>query len=119
MAKPAPITIPTEPNRSISRPVDLIERIAKGDSEDPNPAPLYEDAIRDTIEQFEATGSPVFADGEQGSITIATLFVCMGFQSRSHSSSRPHRISRRRKKCATVLSNSARIGAGARETVNF
>jgi 5-methyltetrahydropteroyltriglutamate--homocysteine methyltransferase len=27
--------------------------------------PLYEDAIRDTIEQFEATGSPVISDGEQ------------------------------------------------------
>jgi 5-methyltetrahydropteroyltriglutamate--homocysteine methyltransferase len=27
--------------------------------------PLYEEAIRDTIEQFEATGSPVITDGEQ------------------------------------------------------
>jgi 5-methyltetrahydropteroyltriglutamate--homocysteine methyltransferase len=35
------------------------------DSEDPNLAPLYEDAIRDTIERFEATGSPVVTDGEQ------------------------------------------------------
>jgi len=58
MAKPAPITISTEPIGIVSRPVDLIERIAKGDSEDPNPAPLYEVAIRDTIERFEATGSP-------------------------------------------------------------
>jgi len=65
MAKLAPITIPTEPIGSIPRPVDLIERVAKGDSEDPNLAPLYEDAIRDTIERFEATGSPVVTDGEQ------------------------------------------------------
>src|SRR5260221_8064571 len=65
MAKPAPITIPTEPIGSIPRPVDLIERVARGDSEDPNLAPLYEDAIRDTIERFEATGSPVVTDGEQ------------------------------------------------------
>ena len=65
MAKPAPIAIPTEPIGSIPRPVDLIERIAKGDSEDPNLAPFYEDAIRDTIERFEATGSPVISDGEQ------------------------------------------------------
>jgi 5-methyltetrahydropteroyltriglutamate--homocysteine methyltransferase len=65
MAKLAPIAIPTEPIGSIPRPVDLIERIAKGDSEDPNLAPLYEDAIRDTIERFEATGSPVVTDGEQ------------------------------------------------------
>ena len=65
MAKPAPVTIPTEPIGSIPRPVDLIERVARGDSEDPNLAPLYEDAIRDTIERFEATGSPVVTDGEQ------------------------------------------------------
>src|SRR6267143_5807491 len=65
MAKPAPIKIPIEPIGSVSRPVDLIERIAKGDSEDPNPAPLYEVAIRDTIERFEATGLPFVADGEQ------------------------------------------------------
>src|SRR5467141_427341 len=65
MAKSASITIPTEPIGSIPRPVELIDRVAKGDSEDPNLAPLYEDAIRDTIERFEATGSPVVTDGEQ------------------------------------------------------
>ncbi len=65
MAKPAPITIPTEPIGSIPRPADLIERVAKGDSEDPNLAPFYEDAVRDTVERFEAAGSPVVTDGEQ------------------------------------------------------
>ena len=65
MAKSASITIPTEPIGSIPRPLALIDRVAKGDSEDPNLAPLYEDAIRDTIERFEATGSPVVTDGEQ------------------------------------------------------
>ena len=65
MAKSAPVTIPTEPIGSIPRPVDLIERIAKGDGEDASLNPLYEDAIRDTIEQFEAAGSPVVTDGEQ------------------------------------------------------
>ena len=65
MAKPTPITIPTEPIGSIPRPVDLIERVARGDSEDPELAPLYEAAIRNTIERFEATGSPVVTDGEQ------------------------------------------------------
>jgi len=35
MAKSAPITIATEPIGSIPRPVDLIERVAKGDREDP------------------------------------------------------------------------------------
>jgi len=39
--------------------------VAKTDGEDPNLAPLYGDAIRDTIERFEATGSPVITDGEQ------------------------------------------------------
>src|SRR3982075_2790815 len=64
MAAPASI-IPTEPIGSIPRPVDLIDRVAKGDSEDPSLAPFYEVAIRETIERFEATGSPVVTDGEQ------------------------------------------------------
>src|SRR5258707_14222239 len=57
--------IPTEPIGSIPRPLDLIERVAQGDSEDPALAPHFEAAIRDTIERFEATGSPVITDGEQ------------------------------------------------------
>jgi len=40
-------------------------RVAKGDTEHSNLASFYEDAIRDTIERFEATGSPVVTDGEQ------------------------------------------------------
>src|SRR5216684_4210137 len=64
MATP-PSIIPTEPIGSIPRPVDLIERVARADSEDPDLAALYEVAIRDTIERFEATGSPVVTDGEQ------------------------------------------------------
>jgi 5-methyltetrahydropteroyltriglutamate--homocysteine methyltransferase len=59
-----PITIPTEPIGSTPRPLDLIQRIATG-SENPDLAPFYEAAIRDTIERFEATGSPVVTDGEQ------------------------------------------------------
>src|SRR5260221_9098909 len=65
MARPASISIPTEPIGSIPRPADLIERVAKGDSEDPGLAPFFEDAVRDTIERFEAAGSPVVTDGEQ------------------------------------------------------
>jgi len=65
VAKPATITIPTEPIGSIPRPPDLIERFAMVDSEDPSLDLLYEDAIRDTIERFEAVGSPVVTDGEQ------------------------------------------------------
>src|SRR3989449_2939684 len=65
MATPASITIPTEPIGSIPRPLELIERVARGDNDAPDLDPLYDDAIRDTIERFEATGSPVVTDGEQ------------------------------------------------------
>jgi 5-methyltetrahydropteroyltriglutamate--homocysteine methyltransferase len=58
--------IPTEPIGSIPRPMPLIEAIAEtGDHSDPALDSLYEEAIRDTIEEFEATGSPVITDGEQ------------------------------------------------------
>jgi 5-methyltetrahydropteroyltriglutamate--homocysteine methyltransferase len=59
------MTIPTEPIGSIPRPPKLIEAITKGDATDPRLDPLYEEAIRDTIELFEGTGSPVITDGEQ------------------------------------------------------
>jgi 5-methyltetrahydropteroyltriglutamate--homocysteine methyltransferase len=65
MAKPIPASIPTEPIGSIPRPIDLIKRAAKSDGEDPDLDSLYEEAIRDTIERFEAAGSPVVTDGEQ------------------------------------------------------
>ena len=58
--------IPTEPIGSIPRPLELIEAIARiGNNEDVSLEPLYEEAIRDTIRRFEATGSPVVTDGEQ------------------------------------------------------
>src|SRR4028118_2405211 len=60
------ITIPTEPIGSIPRPLRLVEAVAAAaDGADPALDALYEDAIRDTIERFEATGSPVITDGEQ------------------------------------------------------
>src|SRR5271155_3880169 len=59
------MTIPTEPIGSIPRPLRLIEAIAKVGGDDPSVAALYDEAIRDTIERFEATGSPVITDGEQ------------------------------------------------------
>ena len=59
------MAIPTEPIGSIPRPVWLIEAVAAADGADPSLNPLYEKAIRDTIERFEATGSPVITDGEQ------------------------------------------------------
>lgn len=59
------MTIPTEPIGSIPRPIRLIEALENTDSDDPRLEPLYEEAIRDTIERFEATGSPIITDGEQ------------------------------------------------------
>ena len=58
------LNIPTEPIGSIPRPLPLIEAIA-ANPEDPALEDLYDGAVRDTIEQFEATGSPVITDGEQ------------------------------------------------------
>jgi 5-methyltetrahydropteroyltriglutamate--homocysteine methyltransferase len=57
--------IPTEPIGSIPRPARLLKALARVDGTDPSLDPLYEEAIRDTIERFEATGSPVISDGEQ------------------------------------------------------
>ena len=57
--------IPTEPIGSIPRPIPLIDAVADGSVSDPDNDPLYEAAVKDTIERFEATGSPVITDGEQ------------------------------------------------------
>lgn len=54
--------IPTEPIGSIPRPPELLAAIS-----DAAPAgALYEAAVRATAAEFEATGSPVITDGEQG-----------------------------------------------------
>ncbi|HVL77009.1 MAG TPA: 5-methyltetrahydropteroyltriglutamate--homocysteine methyltransferase, partial [Noviherbaspirillum sp.] len=59
------MTIPTEPIGSIPRPLPLIEAMAERGADAPELGPMYEAAIRDTLERFEATGSPVITDGEQ------------------------------------------------------
>ena len=60
------MTIPTEPIGSIPRPRHLLDQIAAlGDHADPRLDPIYEEAVRDTLTTFEATGSPVITDGEQ------------------------------------------------------
>jgi 5-methyltetrahydropteroyltriglutamate--homocysteine methyltransferase len=60
------MNVPTEPIGSIPRPPSLIQAVAsREDGTDPSLDALYEEATRDTIEQFEATGSPVITDGEQ------------------------------------------------------
>jgi 5-methyltetrahydropteroyltriglutamate--homocysteine methyltransferase len=60
-----PLVIPTEPIGSIPRPSHLIDAIAAGHIDDPDLRPLFEEAVRDTVERFEETGSPVITDGEQ------------------------------------------------------
>jgi 5-methyltetrahydropteroyltriglutamate--homocysteine methyltransferase len=59
------VNIPTEPIGSIPRPLRLIEALASRDGTDPALDQLYDEAVRDTIARFEATGSPVISDGEQ------------------------------------------------------
>jgi 5-methyltetrahydropteroyltriglutamate--homocysteine methyltransferase len=59
------MTIPTEPIGSIPRPLKLLEAINRHGSSHSSLEPLYDEAVRETIEQFEATGSPVVTDGEQ------------------------------------------------------
>ena len=60
-----PVTIPTEPIGSLPRPPSLLDALETTDADDPSLDPVYESAIKDTIERFEATGSPVITDGEQ------------------------------------------------------
>jgi 5-methyltetrahydropteroyltriglutamate--homocysteine methyltransferase len=60
--------IPTEPIGSIPRPPELVEgmrQLASGRISQDRVRSLSEGAIRDTIQRFEATGSPVITDGEQ------------------------------------------------------
>src|SRR5271165_6917367 len=59
------MTIPTEPIGSIPRPLKLLDAINRHGSPHPSVEPLYDEAVPETIEQFEATGSPVVTDGEQ------------------------------------------------------
>jgi 5-methyltetrahydropteroyltriglutamate--homocysteine methyltransferase len=60
--------IPTEPIGSIPRPPELLEAIqaaAKGTITPDELETRYDEALRDTIERLETTGSPVITDGEQ------------------------------------------------------
>jgi 5-methyltetrahydropteroyltriglutamate--homocysteine methyltransferase len=57
--------IPTEPIGSVPRPPGLIAAVARAGEDARELGSLFEEAVRDTIERFEATGSPVVTDGEQ------------------------------------------------------
>ena len=65
----------TEPIGSIPRPPELIEAagaLAAGEIDRSAMDELAEWALRDTIARFEATGSPVVADGEQTKSSFVT-----------------------------------------------
>jgi 5-methyltetrahydropteroyltriglutamate--homocysteine methyltransferase len=67
--------IPTEPIGSIPRPQALLEGLqafTNGRSSQQELDALSSAAIRDTIQRFEATGSPVITDGEQTKPSFAT-----------------------------------------------
>jgi methionine synthase II (cobalamin-independent) len=60
--------IPTEPIGSIPRPPELIDAMRAfggGEISAGELATMQDQAVRDTIARFEATGSPVITDGEQ------------------------------------------------------
>jgi 5-methyltetrahydropteroyltriglutamate--homocysteine methyltransferase len=69
------MAIPTEPIGSIPRPPQLIEAMqafAAGELSAQELERLGDEAVRDTIARFEATGSPVISDGEQTKPSFAT-----------------------------------------------
>ena len=67
--------IPTEPIGSIPRTQKLITAFAQyegGNLSQEEFESICSEAVRDTIEKFEATGSPVISDGEQTKPSFAT-----------------------------------------------
>lgn len=67
--------IPTEPIGSVPRPRVLQEAMrnfAQGSISSEEMDRLFDEVVRETIEQFEATGSPVITDGEQTKPSFAT-----------------------------------------------
>ncbi len=69
------MSLPTEPIGSIPRPAALIEAMHAFGAGRISEAELDragEEALRDTIAAFEATGSPVITDGEQTKSSFAT-----------------------------------------------
>jgi 5-methyltetrahydropteroyltriglutamate--homocysteine methyltransferase len=69
------MTIPTEPIGSIPRSPELLRAMrdhATGRISRETLEKQYDDAVRDTLERFEATGSPVITDGEQRKSSFAT-----------------------------------------------
>jgi 5-methyltetrahydropteroyltriglutamate--homocysteine methyltransferase len=69
------MAIPTEPIGSIPRPAELLRAIeanAAGRVSSDALEKAYDDAVRDTVQRFEDTGSPIVTDGEQRKSSFAT-----------------------------------------------
>ena len=72
---PQPNIIPTEPIGSVPRPKALQEAMAahnKGQITTSDLNELFDQVVKETIAQFEATGSPIVCDGEQTKSSFAT-----------------------------------------------
>ena len=69
------MSIPTEPCGSVPRSAVLQQALvnfAAGEVSIEELNKHFDDAVRDTLEQFTATGSPVITDGEQTKSSFAT-----------------------------------------------
>jgi 5-methyltetrahydropteroyltriglutamate--homocysteine methyltransferase len=69
------MTIPTEPIGSVPRPAALQAALAaraRGEVDAAEVERLTDAAVRDTLARFEATGSPIVTDGEQGKSSFVT-----------------------------------------------
>ena len=69
------MSLPTEQIGSIPRPQELLDGFAGQAAGTVSPAELaslFDQALRDTIQRLEATGSPVISDGEQTKPSFAT-----------------------------------------------
>jgi methionine synthase II (cobalamin-independent) len=67
--------VPTEPVGSLPRPAKLQDAYAKydaGEIDKSDLEKLQDAAVKDSIERFEATGSPIISDGEQRWSSFAT-----------------------------------------------
>src|SRR5579871_5858607 len=65
----------TEPIGSIPRPAELVAGMvafSRNEISDAELQVLFDNALKDTIRRFEATGSPVITDGEQTKPSFAT-----------------------------------------------
>ena len=72
------MSLPTEPIGSIPRPQALqkgVQAAADGRLGQEELDALFDDAVRDTLERFATTGSPVITDGEQRKPSFATYPV--------------------------------------------